>query len=93
MEKSRFIIVLIVVVAVLALMAGCTGNGSGNDGKSTTDFINSYRLRYATHLLSTTNDSIALIAELCGLSRRTFYRLFNEAFSMSPSDYRKVAKK
>jgi AraC-like DNA-binding protein len=57
------------------------------------DFINSYRLRHATHLLSTTNDSIGLIAELCGLSRRTFYRLFSETYAMSPSDYRQVAKK
>jgi len=32
-------------------------------------------------------------AELCGLSRRTFYRLFEDAYAMSPSDYRKVAKK
>lgn len=63
------------------------------DGKSTTDLINGYRLRYAAHLLATTNDSVGLIAELVGLSRRTFYRLFDEAYSMSPTDYRKVAKK
>ena len=63
------------------------------DGKSTTDFINGYRLRYAAHLLATTSDSVGLIAELVGLSRRTFYRLFNDAYSMSPTDYRKVAKK
>ena len=58
-----------------------------------TDFINGYRLRHAAHLLATTNDSVGLIAELCGLSRRTFYRLFNDTYSMSPTDYRKVAKK
>ena len=58
-----------------------------------TDFINGYRLRYAARLLATTSDSVALIAELCGLSRRTFYRLFDEAYSMSPSDFRKAAKK
>ena len=57
------------------------------------DFINSYRLRHAVHLLGTTNDSVALIAELCGLSRPTFYRLFSETYGMSPSDYREVAKK
>ncbi len=62
-------------------------------GMSPADFINGYRLRHAARLLSTTNDSIALIAELCGLSRRTFYRLFDEAYAMSPSDYRKVAGK
>ena len=58
-----------------------------------TDFINGYRLRYAARLLATTSDSVSLIAELCGLSRRTFYRLFDEAYSMSPSDFRKAAKK
>ena len=61
--------------------------------KTPADFINSYRLRHAAHLLSTTNDSVGLIAELCGLSRRTFYRLFSETYAMSPSDYRHVAKK
>ena len=62
-------------------------------GVTPTDFINGYRLRHAARLLATTSDSVALIAELCGLSRRTFYRLFDEAYSMSPSDYRKAAKK
>ena len=57
------------------------------------DFINGYRLRHAAHLLSTTRDSVGLIAELCGLSRPTFYRLFNETYAMSPSDYRRVARK
>ena len=64
-----------------------------NDGKSTTDFINGYRLRHAAHLLATTTDAVGLIAELCALSRRTFYRLFSETYGMSPTDYRKVAKK
>jgi len=62
-------------------------------GVTPTDFINGYRLRYAARLLASTPDSVALIAELCGLTRRTFYRLFDEAYSMSPSDYRKAAKK
>ena len=62
-------------------------------GVTPTDFINGYRLRHATRLLTTTKDSVSLIAELCGLSRRTFYRLFEDAYSMSPSDFRKVAKK
>ena len=62
-------------------------------GMTPTDFINGYRLRHAARLLATTSDSVSLIAELCGLSRRTFYRLFDEAYSMSPSDYRKAAKK
>ena len=62
-------------------------------GMTPIDYINGYRLRYAARLLATTSDSVSLIAELCGLSRRTFYRLFDEAYSMSPSDYRKAAQK
>ena len=58
-----------------------------------TDFINGYRLRHAAHLLATTNNSIVLVAELCGLTRSTFYRLFSDAYGMSPTDYRKVASK
>ena len=61
-------------------------------GGSTIDFINGYRLRYAVNLLTTTNDSIALIAELSGFSRRSFYRVFDEAYSTSPSEYRKTLK-
>ena len=63
------------------------------DGKSVNIFLNDYRLRYAAHLLATTNDSVALIAESSGFSRSSFYRIFSDAYGMSPSDYRKVAKK
>lgn len=62
------------------------------DGKTVTEFLNSYRMRHAAHLLATTDDAIALIAEISGFSRSSFYRLFNEAYSMSPSDYRRVAR-
>jgi len=68
-------------------VSACTG------GKGTGDFINGYRLRYAAHLLATTKDSAALIAELSGFSRSTFFRLFNDAYGMSPADYRKVVNK
>ena len=63
------------------------------NGKSVNGFLNEYRLRYATHLLATTKDSIALIAELSGFSRSSFFRVFSDAYGMSPSDYRKVARK
>ncbi len=62
-------------------------------GKSVNSFLNEYRLRYATHLLATTNDSVALIAELSGFSRSSFFRIFSDAYGMSPSDYRRVAGK
>ena len=63
------------------------------DGKSVNSFLNEYRLRYAAHLLATTKDSVALIAELSGFSRSSFFRIFSDAYGMSPSDYRKVARK
>jgi len=63
------------------------------NGKSVTGFLNEYRVRHAAHLLATTNDSVALIAELAGFSRSSFFRIFSDAYGMSPSDYRKVARK
>ena len=63
------------------------------DGKSVNSFLNEYRLRYAARLLATTNDSVALIAELSGFSRSSFFRVFSDAYGMSPSDYRRVARK
>ena len=63
------------------------------DGKSVNGFLNDYRLRYAARLLATTKDSVALIAELSGFSRSSFFRVFSDAYGMSPSDYRKAAKK
>ena len=63
------------------------------DGKSVSGFLNEYRLRYAARLLATTKDSVALIAELSGFSRSSFFRVFSDAYGMSPSDYRRAARK
>ena len=63
------------------------------DGKSVNGFLNEYRLRYAAHLLATTTDAVGIIAELSGFSRSSFFRIFSDAYGMSPSDYRKVASK
>ena len=62
-------------------------------GKSVNGFLNEYRLRYAAHLLATTHDSVALIAELSGFARSSFFRFFSEAYGMSPTEYRRVAGK
>lgn len=57
------------------------------------DFINRYRIRHAALLLATTDDPVALVAELCGITNRsTFARLFREHYSMSPTEYRHAAK-
>ena len=44
-------------------------------------------------MVGCTKDSISLIAELSGFSRSSFFRIFSEAYGMSPSDYRRVARK
>ncbi|MBQ6745956.1 MAG: helix-turn-helix transcriptional regulator [Bacteroidaceae bacterium] len=62
------------------------------NGKSVNGFLNEYRLRYAAHLLASTKDSVALIAELSGFSRSSFFRIFSDSYGMSPSDYRRVAR-
>jgi AraC-like DNA-binding protein len=36
---------------------------------------------------------MVVIAELSGFSRSSFFRVFSDAYGMSPSDYRKVAGK
>ena len=61
------------------------------NGKSVSGFLNDYRLRYASHLLATTHNSVALIAELSGFSRSSFFRIFSDAYGMSPTEYRRVA--
>ena len=66
---------------------------SCTDGKSVNGFLNEYRLRYAAHLLATTTDAVVVIAELSGFSRSSFFRVFSDAYGMSPSDYRKAARK
>ena len=63
------------------------------NGKSVTGFVNEYRLRYAAHLLATTTDSVSLIAELAGFARTSFFRIFSDAYGMSPSEYRSVVGK
>jgi len=63
------------------------------NGKSVNGFLNDYRLRYAAHLLATTNDSVALIAELSGFSRSSFFRIFSDSYGMTPADYRCIVGK
>ena len=64
-----------------------------SDNLSTNAFINSYRIEHAARLLTNTNDSISLIAELSGFANRTtFNEQFRNRYKMTPSEYRKAAK-
>jgi len=65
-----------------------------SDAQSTNAFINSYRVDHAARLLTQTNDSISLIAELSGFANRTtFNEQFRSRYKMTPSEYRRAAKK
>ena len=62
-------------------------------GDTVMDFITRYRLEHVAHLLKTTDDPIAIIGELSGIpSRATLARLFRNAYGMSCSEYREVAR-
>jgi AraC-like DNA-binding protein len=64
-----------------------------SNGETVADFINRYRIQQAAVLLKTTDDSVGLIGELCGIgSRTTLFRLFRDHYGMSPSEYRKISQ-
>ena len=58
------------------------------------DFLNRLRIQYAAQLLEKSDDPIGLIIEQSGFTNRTtFARLFAAYYSMTPSEYRKIARK
>jgi len=58
------------------------------------DYLNRLRIQYAAQLLENSDDSIGLIIEQSGFTNRTtFARLFAAYYSMTPSEYRKIAHK
>ena len=62
-------------------------------GETVTDFITRYRLEHVARLLKTTDDAIAIIGEMSGIpSRATLARLFRNAYGMTCTEFREVAK-
>ena len=58
------------------------------------DYLNHLRIQYAAQLLEKSDDPIGLIIEQSGFTNRTtFARLFAAYYSMTPSEYRKIAHK
>ena len=58
------------------------------------DYLNRLRIQYAAQLLEKSDDSIGLIIEQSGFTNRTtFARLFAAYYSMTPSEYRRIAHK
>lgn len=83
----------------LAQMLGTNGKyidvaiAECSNGDSTHDFINRYRLQHIATLLKTTDNSIALIGEMCGIvSRATLSRVFRDYYGMTPSEYRNISR-
>ena len=64
-----------------------------SNGDSTRDFINRYRLQRIATLLKTTDNSIAVIGEMCGIvSRATLSRVFRDYYGMTPTEYRNISR-
>lgn len=63
-------------------------------GETLNVIINKFRLRWAAKMLIDDSElQVAAIGEEAGFnSRSTFYRLFYEAYGMSPSEYRTAAR-
>ena len=58
------------------------------------DYLNRLRIQYAAQLLEKSDEPIGLIIEQSGFTNRTtFARLFAAYYSMTPSEYRKIAQK
>lgn len=64
-------------------------------GKTLIDYIRSLQMEEARQMLEANpNYTIEAIAEASGFnSLSTFYRLFKECYNISPSEYRKIAKR
>lgn len=60
-------------------------------GKTPVEYINSYRLQKAEHMLTHTTDRITDIAASCGFNDINYFsRYFKKIHNISPSQYRKV---
>ena len=58
-------------------------------GMSPINYLNSYRLQRAAHMLIDTNKSIQEIAEDCGFNDNSYFsKLFKKKYSITPHDYR-----
>ncbi|MBC7959574.1 MAG: helix-turn-helix transcriptional regulator, partial [Vallitaleaceae bacterium] len=58
-------------------------------GTNLNDYLNSFRLNYAVHLIRTTHKSLAEIYNESGFdSQRTFNRVFKNTYEMTPSKFR-----
>ena len=60
-------------------------------GQSALDFVSKVRLRYAAHLLTTTDLPIKVVASSVGYgSRSHFSRAFSAAYGVNPTTYRSI---
>jgi AraC-like DNA-binding protein len=62
-------------------------------GKTINEYITSLRLEEAKRMLDSGNETIEVIAEMCGYnSRSAFHHQFRERYNISPAEYRKLKK-
>ena len=62
-------------------------------GKTVSEYIREKRIKYAVHLLSTTNLQVQTIALHCGIvDIQYFSKIFKKQIGMTPNEYRKSIK-
>jgi len=62
-------------------------------GQTLQDYINEFQVEKARQMLETTQESVEQVAILCGYKdRSTFYRQFFKRYSMSPTQYKRLAR-
>ena len=62
-------------------------------GQTLHDYINEFQIEKARQMLETTQESVEQVAILCGYKdRSTFYRQFFKRYTMSPTQYKRLAK-
>ncbi|MBC7960966.1 MAG: AraC family transcriptional regulator [Vallitaleaceae bacterium] len=63
-------------------------------GTNLNDYLNSFRLNYAVHLIRTTHKSLSEIYNESGFdSQRTFNRVFKNTYEMTPSKFRESSQR
>ncbi len=63
-------------------------------GLTPTEWVNSFRLQYAAHLLYTTDTEILDIAMESGFDNLShFYHLFKRKYTLTPAQYRKTVQR
>ena len=65
-----------------------------SDGQTVSEFINSYRIKYAAKLLANSEETISEIMDMSGFINRSYFnKVFRGYYKLTPSEFRKAASR